>query len=456
MSEESKSELEKIFDIAKKDDNLITIGTTVDTGFEWQAIDECREKISQNLRVFKDRGKIYFNIPIDDFYKVEQLKSIDNIYILADVKYYSYNKDDKEYNFKLLKDSLLTNKSQLDKSINAWKKFTKFPGKIFPSIEEYEKVVDTHKAAKEEQKKNSADEKSVPGKKKRGKDPASANENDILSYRVSCERSGIHAFESQEVAVNLGGEFNDLYNWIVDLTDYQLEILYKITHGETILHLRVTTESMHRRNIAFFGPTTLRATICYNLLRLAKPKPGEIIIDPMCGGGSIPIEAAKEFPLSFIIGGDNHEKAMERSRLNISMLPKAYKTDLIKWNLEKLPFKDSYVDAFVTDMPFGKRMGSMSDNRVQYKKYLLELGRVVKMKYGRLVLLTYDRRSITVALKSASDLFRVKKTLSISMGGLNAAAYVLKRTNLTYESFISRVTTLVKPRKSSSSSDKSE
>lgn len=38
----------------------------------------------------------------------------------------------------------------------------------------------------------------------------------------------------------------------------------------------------------------------------------------------------------------------------------------------------------------------MSDNRVQYKKYLLELGRVVKMKYGRLVLLTYDRRSITV------------------------------------------------------------
>lgn len=41
---------------------------------------------------------------------------------------------------------------------------------------------------------------------------------------------------------------------------------------------------------------------------------------------------------------------MERSRLNISMLPKAYKTDLIKWNLEKLPFKDSYVDAFVTDM----------------------------------------------------------------------------------------------------------
>ncbi|CAG5093892.1 Similar to Thumpd3: THUMP domain-containing protein 3 (Mus musculus) [Cotesia congregata] len=161
---------------------------------------------------------------------------------------------------------------------------------------------------------------------------------------------------------------------------------------------------MHRRNIAFFGPTTLRATVCYNLLRLAKPKPGEIIIDPMCGGGSIPIEATKEFPLNYIIGGDNHEKAMERSRMNFAMLPTAYKSDLIQWNLEHLPFKDSS------------------------------------------------------ALQAATDLFKVKKTLSISMGGLNAAAYVLKRTNLAYDSFLTRVTTLVTPkaRSSSSSSDKSE
>lgn len=47
---------------------------------------------------------------------------------------------------------------------------------------------------------------------------------------------------------------------------------------------------MHHRNIINFGPTTLRSTICYNLLKLANPKTGDIIVDPMCGGGSIPIE----------------------------------------------------------------------------------------------------------------------------------------------------------------------
>lgn len=59
---------------------------------------------------------------------------------------------------------------------------------------------------------------------------------------------------------------------------------------QLITHLRVTHKSMHHRNIINFGPTTLRSTICYNLLKLANPKPGDVIVDPMCGGGSIPIE----------------------------------------------------------------------------------------------------------------------------------------------------------------------
>lgn len=70
-----------------------------------------------------------------------------------------------------------------------------------------------------------------------------------------------------------------------------------------VLSLRVTHESKHRRNITYFGPTTLRATVCYNLIKLAEPKTGDIIIDPMCGGGSIPIEvkeAALFLKLSFI------------------------------------------------------------------------------------------------------------------------------------------------------------
>lgn len=56
----------------------------------------------------------------------------------------------------------------------------------------------------------------------------------------------------------------------------------------------LTTESKHHRNIHYFGPTTLRATVCYNLVRLGEPRLGDVIVDPLCGGGSIPIEVRRD------------------------------------------------------------------------------------------------------------------------------------------------------------------
>ena len=54
--------------------------------------------------------------------------------------------------------------------------------------------------------------------------------------------------------------------------------------------ITLTKESLFKRTIKHFGPTTLRATICSALLKLADIQPGDIVVDPMCGGGSIPLE----------------------------------------------------------------------------------------------------------------------------------------------------------------------
>lgn len=61
------------------------------------------------------------------------------------------------------------------------------------------------------------------------------------------------------------------------------------------MSIALTKRSLHRRNISFFGPTTLRSTVCHNLLRLADIKPGDIVLDPLAGGGSIPIEVGWSF-----------------------------------------------------------------------------------------------------------------------------------------------------------------
>lgn len=122
------------------------------------------------------------------------------------------------------------------------------------------------------------------------------NQSDLINnefkFRVTGIRSYLHSFTSMEAAAKFGGIINDRYSWKVTMTEFDLEILLYIVDNRITVAFRLTRLSNHRRNISFFGPTTLRATVCYNMLTLAKPKFGDVIMDPLCGGGSIPIEVS--------------------------------------------------------------------------------------------------------------------------------------------------------------------
>ncbi|XP_076235804.1 tRNA (guanine(6)-N(2))-methyltransferase THUMP3 [Calliopsis andreniformis] len=428
MNSDKESDLQKLFAESLVNDNVFMVATTVDTGFEWEAVDECKEKLNKNVKIVKERGKIFFNVDWNQFEQIQEMRSIDNILLIADVRKFSFSGTDKEADLQLFKDAV-HNDMKLEKCLNAWKRITGFSGKIYPTTEEYD-------IAEKNRKLSNTDTVTTNTKgRKRGQDPHDAKEDEILKYRVTCERTGKHVFESADVARIIGGELQDKYLWLVDLSAYYLEIVCKLIDDELVTHLRVTHESKHRRNITCFGPTTLRATVCYNLLRLAHPHPGDIIIDPMCGGGSIPIEAALVYSETYVIGGDNHPKAVTRAKSNIDASATGCKIDLMHWSVSQLPFKDSYIDIVVSDMPFGKRSGRMVDNRILYKEFLIELGRVLKLSTGRTVLLTYDRRSFNLALQTAGDLFRVTKMLGVNIGGLQAAVYVLKRSDVLYEKY---------------------
>lgn len=55
---------------ASHKDIVVTIGATVPTGFELTAADEVQEKLGSQSRISKDRGKIYFDIPVNSLPQV--------------------------------------------------------------------------------------------------------------------------------------------------------------------------------------------------------------------------------------------------------------------------------------------------------------------------------------------------------------------------------------------------
>ena len=104
------------------------------------------------------------------------------------------------------------------------------------------------------------------------------------------------------------------------------------------------------------------------MLREAQISIGDIILDPMSGSGSMPIEGAiccKN--RAFFIGTDLFAPAMRRCELNKEHLDGLIeKLDLKPLNLDfgmmdatDLPLRDGSIDSVVTDLPFGKRISEV-------------------------------------------------------------------------------------------------
>lgn len=170
------------------------------------------------------------------------MRSIDHIFIVADNGNLSLTNDtESDLHYISNLDMFSNSVSRWKKPLEAWKYMTNFKGKVYPTIEEYAVAA----AAKEqnlakakietrikEEEKDPCDwdvsEMKEERGNKRGHDPSKSDEDDVLKYRVTCERNGKHAFKSKDVATVIGAVLQDKFHWIVDLSMYHLEIVCKL------------------------------------------------------------------------------------------------------------------------------------------------------------------------------------------------------------------------------------
>lgn len=89
-----------------------------------------------------------------------------------------------------------------------------------------------------------------------------------VTFRVTCTRGGgKHSFSSMDAARCFGAGLVRRFGWTVQLKNPELEVLLTIMGESMTVAIALNQESKYKRNIAHFGPTTLRSTIAYGLLR---------------------------------------------------------------------------------------------------------------------------------------------------------------------------------------------
>lgn len=188
-------------------------------------------------------------------------------------------------------------------------------------------------------------------------------------FRVSVKRGGKHAFSSNEMAQALAAAIENELGWIPDLTDFDLEVSCHFRFSTLMLGVALNTTPLGEAG-GLVGTerekvyTVLKPSLAYSLLAAAGVphcRPGSIVVDPMCGSGTIPEACATAFPQCYAIAGDFSEEATDKAARNAAKLTTGV-VDVVRWDASRLPIRDSALDFVVTDMPFGKKCGSSADN----------------------------------------------------------------------------------------------
>jgi len=156
------------------------------------------------------------------------------------------------------------------------------------------------------------------------------------------------------------------------------------------------------------------------LVRLAKVRPGDRVLDPFCGTGTIPLAVRRRQPTSRVLGTDRDPRALE-----IAIRNSGHEIDLAQAEAEALPLPAGSVDRIVANLPFGKQVGTHLGNRSLYPNALAEIARVLTPD-GRAVLLTEDKRLLRSAIDQEKNL-KVARQRVLKYNGATPTAYVLTR-----------------------------
>ncbi|XP_043992219.1 THUMP domain-containing protein 2 isoform X2 [Gambusia affinis] len=207
-----------------------------------------------------------------------------------------------------------------------------------------------------------------------GKDaPLGSVEN--VSFRVNCKCSGkLHrCVGAQEVSRVMGMGLSRLLGWKADLKNPKLEINVYLNDDYCLLGIPLTRLPLANRS--YLKTSGLRSTVAWAMASLAHIEPGSCVVDPMCGVGTILIEAAKEHKL---------KKADE----NVAFAELQSRVHLLKASSTALPLPSASVDAVVCDLPFGRKFSTRINMAENLPVILSEMERVLRVGGTLVVLLS--------------------------------------------------------------------
>jgi len=284
------------------------------------------------------------------------------------------------------------------------------------------------------------------------------------SFAVRVERIGAHPFNSMQVAERVGQAIIESFmsdtghRLKVNLDNPDVEIFCRVRENHVIIGINTTGESLHKRGYRVYDhPAALNTTIAASMIYISDWKYNQTLLDPMCGGGTLPIEAAllaREVPIGifreqksisfafkklkfldmnkykallekYLSGSNNNTYSIYGIDISSKHLYGAMKNathagvidtiKFIKGDARKLEKTITFTpDVVVVNPPYGKRSSNPKHIKRLYPEFLKSLRNVMK-------------EGIIVAITAAPNIFKNK---ALKNGFIIINEYKTKHGNL--------------------------
>lgn len=240
-------------------------------------------------------------------------------------------------------------------------------------------------------------------------------DNGDFAYRISCQDSKINSAVLKEIkTINLSNLTNSPNN-------YSISVEVIIQNGYLLVaSLESCKEKFTYRQEflpASINPTT--ANIICKIAHYYNPN-AKIIADGFCGTGTMLIERKLVNKSVSLIGSDISKIAITKAKNNLNNI--GFKAKLSCCDIAD--FKESNLDEFISNLPYGLRVGTHSDNFKIYKNLVFKLEKHL-VKGGFAFLYTADKKLLRDLIKFST--LKLVSELNFISGGLYCSLFIVQK-----------------------------
>lgn len=254
------------------------------------------------------------------------------------------------------------------------------------------------------------------------------------TYRFVAQMTGVHGYRRIDALKAMSRGLAGVLpaSWKHAEENASVEIWLTI-HGATALcGMRLSDRTMRHRTYKYEHlPASIRPTVAAAIARLADLKPGQTVLDPMCGAGTLLAEAhlatkgrktseGAEWSMRFV-GGDIDPGHLRAAQVNLRQFGI---TDLQTWDARELPIENASADRIVCNPPFGKQLSTPAEIVPLYREAVREMDRALKSG-GKAVLIVADAKALRLAAERVG--WKEQRHVQVRMLGQRAFIGVYRK-----------------------------